>query len=515
MSDGTNTVAVPADLAVTAVNDTPSAAAASPISTDGLLAYYKFDENSGSVAFDGSGFERDGTLTGSASFSHDKPHVINDRSVMSVPSVDSDSVTVSNGDGVFDFPGSFTVATWVKVPVDGDAIIIGTRTSCGDLGWEIGRSAGQLYYTVPGFTRFSNFTSLGNGWTHIAITFDEPSGTTAMYLNGVTDSIFFFPQPVAVEMPLTIGHGDCAGADVLLDELQIYSRVLDSGEVATLGALPQVPQDLGATIISSTMTRLDWTGVSGATRYLIYRGTGVGDETYFTSTGPVPSFTYGHLAADTLYSWRVAAGVDPLYSDPSNTALGRTFPVLDAPLEVTATPTASDRIRIDWDTVPGASFYRVYQSTSVDGPFLFLGTVRAPALTFRAAGLALRTHYWYTVTALDLSLVPSPPSALADAFTPTPLDAPLGVTATPISSSRIRIDWQRVVGASFYRVYESTTSSEGPYLFRGTVLAPTVTYRAAGLAPMTPYWYQVYTFDAKFSMQSAPSEVAGAITFAP
>jgi fibronectin type 3 domain-containing protein len=71
--------------------------------------------------------------------------------------------------------------------------------------------------------------------------------------------------------------------------------------------------------------------------------------------------------------------------------------------------------------------------------------------------------------------------------------APTGVTATALTSSRIRVDWQAVPNATKYYVQQSTDGVN--FSPKGSVLAPTVTFTAVNLTPNTTYFYRVAAED--------------------
>jgi hypothetical protein len=400
----------------TSAASTPLAAATTFVL--GLEAYYKFDERAGTTTADFAGQARNGTLNGAAAFTNDKPHVLDDIAVISVPATTASNVTVPNVPA-FNFTGPFSLLTWVKLPVATDVHIIGMRSAgCGALGWELGQNttSGLYFASRTGTQSFGGSLAAGS-WTHVAVTWDDV--TLTMYLNGVQVQSVPFSVSNPLRLPLTMGHvGGCPGGAVLLDETQIYSRVLTPAQVAKLGALPPAPVNLNVTVVSSTRMDLTWDAVPGVTKYFIYRGTGAGDETFFTSSSAAspPTFVYGHLAPDTQYSWSVAAAVPPLFSNPTTAVVARTFPAPTAPV-ATATTVSSSRIRIDWNSVARATSYRIYVSTTGGAPFSFLGTVLSPAVTFTAAGLSSMTTYSFQVQAFDAGLTPSAFSATVSATT--------------------------------------------------------------------------------------------------
>jgi fibronectin type 3 domain-containing protein len=158
--------------------------------------------------------------------------------------------------------------------------------------------------------------------------------------------------------------------------------------------------------------------VASPTKYLIYKGTMSGDETFFTSSpAGTTSFTYGHLTPSTQYSWEVAVAANGLYSVPSNEVIATTNAGPPAPTGVTATALSTSRIKITWNPQTGVSAFRVYQQSTTGGPFNIVGTVSGTTTTFTAAGLTTMTLYSYYVIAVDSANTPSAPSATVSATT--------------------------------------------------------------------------------------------------
>jgi fibronectin type 3 domain-containing protein len=74
------------------------------------------------------------------------------------------------------------------------------------------------------------------------------------------------------------------------------------------------------------------------------------------------------------------------------------------------------------------------------------------------------------------------------------LPAPATVTATPLNATRITVTWSAVTGATSYKLYQST--SGGPFVQVGALLAPTTTMQVANLTTKTTYMYEVLAVDS-------------------
>lgn len=154
-------------------------------------------------------------------------------------------------------------------------------------------------------------------------------------------------------------------------------------------------------------------------------------------------------------------------------------PALPSPLNLSATAVSPSRINLGWDKVDAASGYKIYR----DGVFLTSSRIASAPDT----GLKTGTLYCYKVTATDDEGRESVESNEDCAKTetpppPPPLPAPIDLTASPESESRINVAWNRVAGASGYKIYRDgayLTSRKAPPLSDGELKADTrYCYRA-------------------------------------
>ena len=110
----------------------------------------------------------------------------------------------------------------------------------------------------------------------------------------------------------------------------------------------------------------------------------------------------------------------------------------------------------------------------------------------------LSSNYWVDVV---FATQTAPP-------TPTPPDAPTGVSATPVSSTEIKVAWQASSGATGYRVERSANGGTS-WTTAGTTTTAT-SFNNTGLAPATTYQYRVVATSPNGN--SAPSATATATT---
>lgn len=215
--------------------------------TDGLVAYWPFDEGNGSTAFDAAG-DNDGTINGGASYtSTGIAPTPGNVSALTFDGVD-DFVAVPHAD-ILDITTAYTVSVWLNISGSGYQPILFRGATAADI---------ELYWhPAQGITVVHN---RGNGGTfdfvyavnppigtlfHLAVVFD---GTAVqVYYDGIpaaatTDSAL--PAPLDTNQGWLIGKGESFGAvffNGLLDEMRIYNRALSENEIAALANPSPVP----------------------------------------------------------------------------------------------------------------------------------------------------------------------------------------------------------------------------------------------------------------------------------
>lgn len=212
-----------------------------PVS-DGLLAWYPFDEGSGTVATDCSGNGLHGTSAGTS------PKWVDARTPAAARAVDLDGescfVLGSATALAFTEKSRFTVSAWLKPrewadPGDDARIVIGRRTRNPLTGWHFATDDPNVVELDMESDANPNFevehTVPKDVWIHAAAVYD---GTLKVYVNGTLVNSAEGP-PVLVADPNAIGRIGCSepgrkGYVGLVDDLRVYGRVLSDAEITAL-----------------------------------------------------------------------------------------------------------------------------------------------------------------------------------------------------------------------------------------------------------------------------------------
>ena len=206
------------------------------------IAYWKFNEPSGTTVLDSSGSSRNGNFVATR-----EPTRITGRFD---GALDFDAASTTNGDLVsvsadteLRLNAAFTISFWYRsdyVPAAstfpgivrfGDSQ---SATATADAGWGIFRTSSQLFSTK----RANDQNSLGTtvvgvgAWTHIALRYDN-AGNNVAYINGIGTSFTRSWADVADTYGLELGrmdHYDNAG----LDDMALYNEDLGAAKVRSL-----------------------------------------------------------------------------------------------------------------------------------------------------------------------------------------------------------------------------------------------------------------------------------------
>jgi uncharacterized protein (TIGR03437 family) len=232
-------------------------------STVGLVAYWTFDEISGTIAYDASGngnngmLECNGNCAPLPSWTTGK---VNGALDFSIP---NDFVSVPDTP-LLELTNQFTFSFWVKASAGAANIAYVQKVTGADVGQGSGVSNGYLIATGDSGYVYINLYNHSAGvarcntaagalhdqtWQHYAITYD--GANIIIYLNGVQNAVCSATGIAGKDStPLSIGGINRVSPTGVMDEVRIYNRALSGQEIASVYSDPEVP----ATVVSVTAT---------------------------------------------------------------------------------------------------------------------------------------------------------------------------------------------------------------------------------------------------------------------
>jgi len=393
----------------------------------GPVAYWKFDEGSGTTTADASGNGNTGTLVNGPSWVTGRVAP----NALSFGSPTSTYVNAGHGTSLANvYTAGMTVSAWIKPTgaggggrgriVDKDDAWFFNMNSTNALGFTV-----DQYATAPA-TRVSGTGITLNTWQHVVVTWDgTPHGSTIhFYINGVaSDGAATDPSGALSDdsaLSLSIGNRSADLARTFsgaIDDLRVYNRVLTATEITALAdsTPPGAPSGLAVSgTPTSSQINLTWTAATdnvGVTGYLIERCTGATCSNFAqvgTSSGT--TFSDSGLTASTTYRYRVRA-------TDANTNLGPYSAVLNATTAAsgpdTQPPTAptgllvtngtSTEIDLAWTASTDNVGVTAYPLERCQGDgcsnFAQIGAPTGPS--YNDTGLIANTPYSYRVRAKD------------------------------------------------------------------------------------------------------------------
>ena len=211
------------------------------------------------------------------------------------------------------------------------------------------------------------------------------------------------------------------------------------------------------------IVRLRWDEVEGATHYKVFRG---GDfdllsaeeisDWQTTSQFEDPSLSPG----DSYYYWVRAATSPGGAKQSTYSESARGVRVLLPPSGPRITAATIDNTELEWDQVEGASYFRIYRSTTPDSAAAIPLSDWQPERRFAdlSAAPGLRYYYWIKAATSDRGRLASAYGATVDNL--LSMSPPESVTATRGSyADRVILSWSAVSPTAYYRIYRSRSET--------------------------------------------------------
>jgi hypothetical protein len=267
--------------------------------------------------------------------------------------------------------------------------------------------------------------------------------------------------------------------------------------------------------ILCTFTNATGTTTAGVT-YGVYVGRTAPPESLAIGGISMPQAFITNLASGTWYLQAFATnGTDTAKGPVIRITVKRVAmpPILNLPLN--SSTVRGLALRLSWflEFPDPAVHYNIYLGPD-DPPGLYktgvTDTFLIDSTTLKVGDSSV--YYWQVQASngVDSSLSPKRIVTFVKAL-PTVPNAPLGVTASSVSSSTITVFWGAVIGATSYSVYRSS-SIAGPYAQVTSGLSAG-TYADNGLSGGTTYYYEVTALNT--AGESPKSTPANATTVVP
>ena len=203
--------------------------------TDGLVGHWKFDEGSGTIAYDASGNGNDGTLVNG-------PNWVDGKRGGALGFDGSSNYVDCGNDESLNITDEITISAWIypKGFHDHWPCIVSKGPS-----WESGVTLwmnwnGLISFAIAGQHYYFQYVDL-NSWNHVVATFSLSDEKILVYKNGLSSSPIgrntalpgHDSMRVGISSPGTYpsGYGQFNG---LIDDVRIYDRALSPEEIQDL-----------------------------------------------------------------------------------------------------------------------------------------------------------------------------------------------------------------------------------------------------------------------------------------
>ncbi len=386
-----------------------------------LVGHWKFDEGSGNIAVDVSGYGNDGTING-ATWTTGKfgPGLNFDGT--------DDDVDCGNDESL-NITGEITIALWIKPSVAGEGgSNVGPvcKAEAGVDPW-----SWQLRYNAPGGGNYMGFQFNGDPegstwvsvqqdllpgeWYHIAGTFD--GANIVCYLNGVETERNTISGIRGGSGRFFIGQDGWDNIfNGVVDELRIYNHALSAVELLGAMAGEVWPYALGpkpedGAIYPDTWVNLSWLPGGLAVSHDVYlghnfddvdagaEGTFVGNQAETFIVVGFPGFPYPDgLVPGTTYYWRIDEVND---AEPNSPWKGDVWSFSVPPKTAYAPDPADGAEQVDTDVMLswtggfGAKLHTVYFGDNFDDVDNAAGGLPQGTATYTPDTLKMaKTYYW-------------------------------------------------------------------------------------------------------------------------
>ncbi len=241
---------------------------------------------------------------------------------------------------------------------------------------------------------------------------------------------------------------------------------------------------------ASNKIKLSWDKVNGANGYTIYRASSINGEykaVVRVTKGTTLTWTNSSLTHGRTYYYKVRAyrnvNGQRIYGDYCDIiAVKARLP------KPTLTLTRSSyTISVKWSKVTGATGYKLYRATSIDGEYKLLGSTSSSKRTFANSSVVPGVTYYYKVAAIKNGVE----GALSDIKSETPVMAKPASPKASSTSGGIKLSWNSVSGAKGYVIYRSG-SADGEFAEIGRTTEKT--YTDSGTMIGRTYYYKIAAY---------------------
>ena len=255
-----------------------------------------------------------------------------------------------------------------------------------------------------------------------------------------------------------------------------------------------------ASVVNCKEINLSWTQIYGADGYEILRSgwsnpirIESGSTLLYKDASVQPNNTYTYKIRPYQVRERDTAGrpVQYSYGDWSDSVSAT--PVFPAVASIAVKSVDYQTLEITWGSVNGAAGYQVYRSTSENGSYKKIATLSSgTSVNYQDSGRKPGVTCYYKVRpycVVNGQTVEGPDSPVKSGK--TKMGKVSGVKTESASYTSVLIRWDKVAGASGYKVYYSTSKDSGYKTLKTT---SSTSYKHKKLTTGKTYYYKVRAY---------------------
>ncbi|BDU51428.1 fibronectin type III domain-containing protein [Haliovirga abyssi] len=227
----------------------------------------------------------------------------------------------------------------------------------------------------------------------------------------------------------------------------------DDSEVVSASPKLEKPKNLKYEFKGYSL-KLTWDSVENVTTYQILKSEGDNKNYSLLNTTEKNYFTITNIVNGKNYSFVVKSKNTLGVSDASN-KIFITVKLPPTPPQNFTVSSGNSTALLTWDNVEKADFYNIYQKDAEGAETLVAGNIEKNEYTVE--GLQNKTKYYFAVSSSNSNgegdkteyklITPYNPDEKPDATT----------ISVSKSNDSIKISWNKVIGATSYKIYYSTT----------------------------------------------------------
>jgi len=386
-----------------------------------LVGHWKFDDGSGTTAFDSSGNGNDGTLIGGAQWVEGQLggalEFNGSNARVDAPYIPLDS-------------RSFTITMWVNPVLYTDQQIVfsqvQTNATNTSLHYRIyGPSSGRVRMGFYSNDLDTTTTLDENNWYHITFWYDFENQNRRIYINGVLEAEASATPYLGTSGNTVIGSwGTSQWFQGIIDDVRIYTRVLTETEILGVMAgggaeypLASRPDPADGALHADTWVNLDWRAGDFALSHDVYFGDNFEDvndgaegafqgnqaSTFFVAGFPGFPYPEGFVPGTTYY-WRIDEVND---AEPNSPWKGDVWS-FTVPPRIAYDPIPADGVKfvdpnedLSWTVGFGAKLHTVYFGDNFDDVNNAVGGLPQGATTYTLDTLEFDKYYYWRVDEFD------------------------------------------------------------------------------------------------------------------